>query len=131
MVIGAAAGAVCHLAVKWASNRKRFDDSFGVWPCHSVGGALGMLLVGVFAHYTINPTGLTAQDGSHLNGLIFGDASLLLYQVIAVLATVSFTMVVTYGLALFVRRTVGLRVPEDQEDSLGLDLGFDAAAFGP
>lgn len=130
LAIGAAAGVVCYLAMRMASRVRRFDDSFGVVSCHGVGGVLGMLLVGIFAHYTINPSGLTGAHGAHINGLAFGSGSLLWHQVIAVAAVVTFTMAVTYGLAKLVHATIGLRVSEEQEDTLGLNVGFDAAAFG-
>ena len=74
-----------------------------------MGGVLGMLSVGIFAHYTINPSGLTATDGSHLNGVIFGDAALLGYQIIAICATVAFAMVATSCITTIVRSTIGLQ----------------------
>ena len=49
--------------------------------------------------------------------------------VIAAAAVVAFTMALTYGLAVAVRATTGLRVSEEQEDTLGLNVGFDAVAY--
>lgn len=114
-----------------ASRVMRFDDSFGLVSCHGVGRVLGMLLVGIFAHYTINPSGLTGSGGTLIDGSVFGGAALLGHQAIAAAVVVAFTMGVTYGVAQLVHATVGLRVSEDEEDLLGLNVSFDAAAYGP
>ncbi|MHB1800068.1 MAG: ammonium transporter [Actinomycetes bacterium] len=129
LFIGAAAGVVCYLATRVALKFARFDDSFDVVSCHGVGGVLGMLLLGVFADYTVNPSGLTGSHGAHINGLVFGHAGFLGDQVVALVATVGFTMAVTYVLGLIVRATVGLRVPDEQEGPLGLNVDFDDAAY--
>jgi ammonia channel protein AmtB len=50
---------------------------------HGIGGLTGMLMVGIFAQYHINPAGLTAANGSRMNGLISGDGSLLWHQTLA------------------------------------------------
>ncbi len=129
LLIGAVAGTVCYLAIRAKPRFKRIDDAFGVFGAHGVGGVLGMLSVGVFAHYTINPSGLTATDGSHLNGVIFGDAALLGYQIIAICATVAFAMVATYCIAAIVRSTIGLRVGDEQQEVTGLNVVFDASVY--
>ena len=128
LFIGAAAAVVSYMATRVLSRWKGFDDAFDVVACHGVGGTLGMLLVGVFAQYAINPSGLTQRDGVHLNGLIFGHAGLLGDQVIAVAATIGFSMAMTYILGLIVQATVGLRVSEEEEES-GLNIDFDSAAY--
>ncbi len=35
----------------------KWDDALDVWAAHGVGGTLGIILLGVFATYTVNPTG--------------------------------------------------------------------------
>lgn len=130
LFIGAAAGGVGYLATRMLLRWKALDDAFGVVACHGVGGTLGMLLLGVFAHYTINPSGLTGGGGAHINGLIFGHAAFLGDQVIAVVATVGFTMGMTYVIGVGVRATIGLRVPEEEEER-GLNAAFDSVAYEP
>jgi Amt family ammonium transporter len=129
LAIGIAAGVVCYLATRVAARFPRFDDSFDVVSCHGVGGILGMLLVGVFADFASNPSGLTGSAGSHLNGLIFGHAALLGHQLIAVLAVVGFCMVVTYILGMAIKLTIGLRVDEHKEIHAGLNIEFDMSAY--
>jgi Amt family ammonium transporter len=129
LAIGTVAGVVCYLATRAALRQTRFDDSFGVLAAHGVGGTLGMLLVGVFAHHSINPTGLTGSHGQSLDGLVFGHALLLWHQTVAVIAAVAFTAAVTFGLVQLVKATIGLRVSHEQEDAIGLNTGFDDAVY--
>jgi Amt family ammonium transporter len=123
IAIGAAGAAACYFAGAAAKKIKRFDDAFGVTATHGVGGLVGMLMVGIFASYSINTAGLTATDGSHINGLIAGDGSLLWHQTLAVLAVIGFTALLTYGLGATIRATIGLRITSEQEN-LGLNDMF-------
>jgi len=82
-----------------------------------------MLMVGIFARYSTNTAGLTATNGSHINGLTAGDGSLLWHQTLAVLAVIGFTALLTYALGATIRATIGLRITSEQE-SLGLNDMF-------
>src|ERR1700759_809307 len=64
-VIGMVAGVVCYFAVA-LKNRLKWDDALDVWGVHGVGGALGTILLGVFATTLFNPAGA--------NGLLAGNA---------------------------------------------------------
>jgi len=110
--VGAAAGVVCLLAIT-LKTRLGYDDALDVVGVHLVGGILGSVLVGVFADKGVNAAG---ADGL-LNG---GGGSLLGKQVVAVLATMAFSGIVTLLLAKAVQATVGLRVSDDDE-AAGLD----------
>jgi Amt family ammonium transporter len=123
IAIGAAGAAACYFAGVGARKIKRFDDAFGVTATHGIGGLTGMLLVGVFAQYRINPAGLTAANGSRINGLISGHGSLLWHQTLAVLAVIGLTAALTYVLGIIIRATIGLRATSEQED-LGLSAMF-------
>jgi len=125
IAIGAIGSLICFTASRLALHHRRFDDAFGVVAVHGIGGVLGMLLLGIFADYAINPHGLTTGTGSHLNGLISGNLSLLGHQVIALVATIGFTVAVTYVIVLIVRSTIGLRVPENEENLSGLSAAFE------
>jgi Amt family ammonium transporter len=106
-------GVVCFFAIQ-LKFRLEYDDSLDVVGVHLVGGVLGSLLLGLFADTTVNPLG---ADGL-FNG---GGASLLGKQLLAVVATLAYSGVVTGVLAFFVHRVIGLRVTEDQE-AQGLDI---------
>ena len=112
IVIGGIAGAVCLLAIK-LKTRFGYDDALDVVAVHLVGGILGSLLLGVFALGEVNPAG---TDGL-ING---GGGGLLGKQLVAVLATLAFSGIVTFILAKVVEATVGLRVNADDE-AAGLD----------
>lgn len=130
LAIGGAAGVVCYLATRVAMRVAAFDDAFDVVSCHGVGGAVGMLLLGVFAQYSVNPSGLVRLSGSPINGLIFGHVRFLADQVLAVVAVIVFVMGMTYLIGIAVNATIGLRVSPDQELQ-GLNLPFDLYPYAP
>lgn len=75
ILIGIVASVISNIAVYWKS-QSSLDDTLDVFPCHGVGGMVGMLATGLFAHV------LTV----HLIGLVIVSAysflvSLLLYKV--------------------------------------------------
>lgn len=114
IVIGMIAGLVCFWAVS-LKFRFRYDDSLDVVGIHLVGGITGSVLLGVFAQSSINDV---VPDG-----LLFGGAAFFGKQVVAVLAVIAFTFIVTYLLARIVKAITGLRVDENQETD-GLDISL-------
>eukprot|EP00931_Biecheleriopsis_adriatica_P020704 TRINITY_DN13753_c0_g1_i2.p1 TRINITY_DN13753_c0_g1~~TRINITY_DN13753_c0_g1_i2.p1 ORF type:complete len:443 (+),score=78.47 TRINITY_DN13753_c0_g1_i2:70-1398(+) len=48
VLVGAVAGSVCYGAV-WLLNKLKVDDALDVWGVHGVGGAVGTILIAVFA----------------------------------------------------------------------------------
>ncbi|TXK27243.1 ammonium transporter [Pontibacter qinzhouensis] len=113
LVIGVIASVVSNMVVDWRT-RTTLDDTLDVFPCHGVGGMVGMLLTGVFASQAINPA---IELG---NGLIFGETTLFLVHV-AGLAGVSFFAF--FGSMLLLKITdmiTKLRVTEAEEIE-GLD----------
>lgn len=132
LAIGALAGIVSFLAAQGFMRWKRFDDAFDVVACHGVGGAFGILMVGIFANYHSNPSGLVKTNGSHINGLIFGHWASLGDQALAVVAVVAFTAVVTFIILVVIRAIGGLRVPQAEEvGASGLNSLFDEVAYEP
>ena len=112
VVIGFAAGVVCYSACMLKS-KFGYDDSLDVVGVHGVGGILGALMTGVFATKAINPAGN--------DGLLYGNPSLLLTQLIAVGATILFVAVGSGVILHVLKATIGLRVT-DEEERQGLDL---------
>jgi len=107
MVIGLISGVVVVYAIEIVENKLKIDDPVGAFSVHGVCGALGTIL-----------TGFLAIDGGLLYG---GGASLLITQivgVVAVIAWVSITMTIVF---LIIKKTVGLRVSA-KEEIAGLDL---------
>src|SRR5450759_4883977 len=48
IVIGTVASIISNVAVHWKS-RSSVDDTLDVFPCHGVGGMVGMIATGIFA----------------------------------------------------------------------------------
>jgi ammonium transporter, Amt family len=113
--IGLIAGGVCAFAIS-LKFKFGYDDSLDVVGVHLVGGLVGSLLLGFFADATINPAG---TDGVFLGGGfgLFGE------QVLAVVATMAWSFVVTFGIVFVLSKVLpgGIRVSEEDEET-GLDL---------
>lgn len=115
LVIGILAGFVCYNATVFLKQRLKIDDSLDVFPVHGVGGALGTLLVAIFASAGL---GLFSGQGLAEGATI---ASQFQVQLIGVLASAAYTAGVTYGILKIVDMMLGLRVSQDDETE-GLDL---------
>jgi len=105
--IGAVAGVVIVFAIEFIDKVLKIDDPVGAIGVHGVCGAIGTLLVGVFA-----------VDGGLLYG---GGLDLLIIQAIGVAAVAAWTLVTTFILFKTIKATVGLRVHAEEEIN-GLDI---------
>src|SRR5438477_2889749 len=114
VIIGTVAGVVCYYACA-LKNRLRWDDALDVWGVHGVGGFLGIILLGVFASTAWNP----AANGG-VNGLLAGDSSFFLKQLVAGLFSSVWAFVFTLGMLWIIDRITIVRV-EDAQEELGLD----------
>ena len=92
----------------------KVDDALDVFACHGVGGMTGMLLTGVFASKAVN-SAVTDQ------GLIFGETTLFVHQLTALILVSLFAFSASYFLFFIVNKITPLRVSEDKEE-LGLDI---------
>ena len=112
LAIGAGAGLLCYIAV-YLRTRVQVDDALEVFAIHGVGGIWGAIATGIFAVAAIGGTA----------GAIDGNAGQLVTQVIAVVATMVYSFVVTLVIlkVLDLIPGLGIRVPNDAEDT-GLDL---------
>jgi Amt family ammonium transporter len=103
--------------------RTRLDDSLDVVAAHGLGGTVGALLTGVLAQKAWNGVA---------DGLVFGNPRQLAIQALAVVVTILYSGLVTFGLL----KLVGLFVPiraEVRDEGLGLDVsqhGEEAYARG-
>ncbi len=111
LVIGFMAGLGCFIAVELIV-RGRVDDALDVFGVHGVGGIIGALATGIFATKAVNSAGN--------NGLLYGNPSLLVTQIIAVVVVAAYAAAVTFVLLKLIDVTIGLRVSQEEE-ALGLD----------
>jgi ammonium transporter, Amt family len=105
ILIGAVAAIVSNAVVHWKS-KSTLDDTLDVFPCHGVGGIVGMIATGIFAKDV---------------GLIYGTPRTFLMHLAALVIVAVFTGVGSYLLYKLTNAIIPLRVTSEQED-LGLDL---------
>ncbi|MFJ8628018.1 ammonium transporter [Kitasatospora sp. NPDC093550] len=126
VAIGLIAGAVCATAVS-LKYRWGFDDSLDVVGVHAVGGAIGSLLIGLFA---------TGGVGQTAKGLFYGGGlGQLGKQAMGVAVVAAYSFVLSWLLAKAVDKLVGFRVAEEVEVA-GIDQAehaesaYDFSAVG-
>jgi Amt family ammonium transporter len=109
--IGVIAALISNFAVVVKSKTK-LDDTLDVFPCHGIGGMVGMLMTGIFATKTVNSAGA--------DGLWYGNPTFFLIQVKAMLCAVGYSFVVSFIIFKFINFIVPIRVSESDEME-GLD----------
>ncbi|CAG0954103.1 partial Ammonium transporter, partial [Methanosarcinales archaeon] len=113
IIIGIGAGIFCYFAMHLRSKRTSIDDSLDVMACHGVGGIWGALATGIFASVAINTAGA--------DGLIYGNPGLVVKQMIAIVAVLAYSFVMTAIILKVLDATMGLRV-KDEHEVEGLDV---------
>lgn len=117
--IGFIAAICSNLAVYW-KGKTTIDDTLDVFPCHGIGGIVGMILTGVFANKKINAAGN--------DGLLYGGAEFFMNQVLGCLIAVAFATVMGFILFKIVDLIHPMRVT-DAEEQIGLDVTQHAEAL--
>ncbi|MET1056960.1 MAG: ammonium transporter [Pedobacter sp.] len=110
--IGALAAIISNLAVSW-KQKTTLDDTLDVFPCHGVGGIVGMLLTGVFATKTVNPAGV--------DGWFYGNPEFFFTQLKGVLIVGIFSFVVSFLIFKIINIFQPIRVSSEEEEE-GLDV---------
>jgi ammonium transporter, Amt family len=110
--IGVLAAIISNLAVHFKSTKTVLDDTLDVFPCHGIGGMVGMLLTGVFATKAVNAAGN--------NGWAYGNADFFFIQLKAMGIAVGYSFVVSFLIFKFVNFIVPIRVSNKEEEE-GLD----------
>jgi ammonium transporter, Amt family len=123
LLIGFAAGLVCYFMVVKVKAMFGYDDSLDAFGVHGAGGTLGAILTGVFATNAVNDA-LKGPDGKPLPlGLIDGNATQVLNQVIGSAIAWGLAIVGTLVILKICDVAFGLRVSEKDEEQ-GLDLSM-------
>ena len=117
-IIGIAAGVICYLAVE-LKNKLRWDDALDVWGVHGVGGALGIVLLGVFGSTVINEAGA--------NGLIHGGGSFFILQVLAVIGSSIYAFVFTWVMLWLINKITPVKTTQEEEGTLDESLHGESA----
>ena len=111
MALGALAALPSYAVIVWRP-RTRVDETLDVLAAHGIAGLTGSLFIGFFAQNSWNGVS---------DGLVYGDAGQLGWQVLAALAAPAYAFVVTWALL----RLIGLVMPlraSGGEEALGMDV---------
>ncbi len=111
LLIGLVVGGLCYSATLLRA-RVKVDDALDVFAVHGVGGAFGAVATGVLATAAIQPA---------YRGLIDGNPSQVVTQLIAVGATIAYAVVGTFIIVKVVGVILGIRVSATDEE-MGIDL---------
>lgn len=95
-------------------SKSTLDDTLDVFPCHGVGGMVGMIMTGIFANSGVN-SGVVDQ------GLAFGETTLFFNHIIALVLVSAFAFGMSFALLKVTDLILPLRVSEDDE-KVGLDI---------
>ncbi len=90
------------------------DDTLDVFPCHGVGGMMGMLMTGIFASKGVNAAVVD-------EGLAYGTFTLFKNHLIALVLVSAFAFVMSYIILKVTDLIEPLRVSEEDE-KVGLDI---------
>ncbi|WP_299528389.1 ammonium transporter [uncultured Lutibacter sp.] len=106
-IIGIIAGVVVVFSIDFIDKKLKIDDPVGAISVHGVTGALGTLLVGVFA----TDGGLLYGGGFHQLGV----------QAIGVFSIAAWAIGTSFIVLFVLKKTIGLRVSKVEEED-GLDM---------
>lgn len=114
LFIGTFAAIISNIVVHWKT-KTSLEDTLDVFPCHGVGGLVGMVMTGLLANTAVNGANTTG------NGLLFGETTLFTVHMIALVIVVAYTF---FGSLLILKVTdliSSLKIsPEEKE--VGQDL---------
>lgn len=105
LFIGFIASVISNVVVHLKS-KSALDDTLDVFPCHGVGGIVGMIATGIFATKV---------------GLVYGETRTFFYHLLALVIVGAFSFVGSWACFTVAHFFIPLRVSERQEDE-GLDL---------
>lgn len=123
LFIGTFAALISNVVVHWKS-KTSLEDTLDVFPCHGVGGAVGMVMTGLLASQAVNGANGTG------NGLFFGEFELFKVHMIALVIVVAYSF---FGSLLLLKITdliSTLRV-SPEEKKVGSDFSQHGEAIYP
>ena len=109
--IGVFAAIVSNIAVYY-KQKSTLDDTLDVFPCHGIGGIVGMLMTGIFATKAVN--------GAGADGLFYGNPGFFLTQLKAMVIAVTYSFTVSFLIFKLVNLIQPIRVSSEEEE-MGLD----------
>lgn len=116
LLMGAVVAPICYFAISFLKARVGYDDALDAFGCHAVGGIVGGVLTGLFC--------VPELSWTEFGGLLYtGDPSLLCSQIVGIIITLVFVVVMSLAIGLIVKAVFkgSLRVSEESE-AIGLDV---------
>ena len=124
--IGCVSAIISNYAVHWKNHKSDIDDTLDVFPCHGVGGAVGMLMTGLLANTKVNPLNTTG------NGLLFGEFHLFNIHLMGLVLAIVFVVIGSF-LILKITDIISPMTISQAEKNIGSDLsqhGEQIQTFG-
>jgi len=115
LVIGGFGGVLCYYFVTVVKPKLGYDDALDAFGCHGIGGIWGGIATGIFASKAINSAGA--------NGLIHGNIKLVGIQLIAIVATIAYSAIMTFIILKVISMFMSLRATSEEESD-GLDVSL-------
>lgn len=115
-IIGIVAGVVCYMAVS-LKNKLKWDDALDVWGVHGVGGALGVILLGLMASKAVNEAGA--------DGLLLGNSHFFVIQLLTVIGSSIYAFAFTYAMLWIINKITRVKTTIGEEEQ-----GLDASLHG-
>ena len=109
--IGAVAALISNVAVYYKS-KSILDDTLDVFPCHGLGGIVGMIMTGIFATKAVNAGGN--------DGLFYGNPAFFFTQLKGLAIVITYSFSVSYGIFKLINLVMPMRVSKAEEE-MGLD----------
>lgn len=118
LFIGTFAAIISNVVVHWKS-KTTLEDTLDVFPCHGVGGAVGMVMTALLANTAVNSANTTG------NGLFFGETALFIAHMKALVIVVGYTFAGSMLILKITDLISPLRVSAEE-----LKIGSDLAQHG-
>ncbi|MGD0837182.1 MAG: ammonium transporter [Polyangia bacterium] len=118
-LVGAVASLLAIEGALWAERRLKLDDPVGAFAVHGIGGAWGLIAVGLFADGR-SGAGLHGVVGP-VRGLVAGSAGQLVASLLGVAANLMWVLPVALVSLAILNKAIGLRASADDEIG-GLDV---------
>lgn len=118
LFIGTFASIISNVVVHWKS-KTSLEDTLDVFPCHGVGGAVGMVMTALLANTAVNGANTTG------NGLFFGDTALFIVHMKALGIVIGYTLAGSFIILKIVDMISNLRVSAEDKE-----IGQDVSQHG-
>jgi Amt family ammonium transporter len=109
--VGVVAALASNVAI-YLKSKSKLDDTLDVFPCHGIGGIVGMIMTGIFATKAVNAAGA--------DGLFYGNPAFLFTQLKGLAIVVSYSFIASFIIFKIINFIQPIRVSSADEE-LGLD----------